>query len=160
MAIGSGVIDKVQPPSCTKWWCFEHNGNKFARLVTPPRCHGTTWWMSQSAKPTWQWGWPQVRVHDPQRSALGGGGDPSRPSVLEGDAVAVQHHGDEVAVAGDAADRFDRYRLAGGGLGDGAVMDAVGQGGLVDQHHHFGHQPGNLLARWPDDQSTSTSALS
>ena len=43
-------------PSWMRWWCLEHSGIRFSRLVSPPSRHSVRWWMSQSPKRTGQSG--------------------------------------------------------------------------------------------------------
>ena len=48
------------------------------------------------------------RVHRPQRAALVGGGEAPRSTDVDGDAVPVEHHRQEIRFASEAPQRFDR----------------------------------------------------
>ncbi len=77
-------------------------------------------------------------IHRPQRGALWGGGQASGSSDVEGHAVAAEHDGDEVGVAGVASCGFDRDRGPVGVLTHAVVVTPLGQRDQVDQHRDLG----------------------
>ena len=73
-----------------------------------------------------------------QRSALVDGGQAFRPSDIDGNAVTVEHHRDDVGLAGQSSGGL------GGNIGSevstagGVGVRTAGESGQIDVHHHFG----------------------
>ena len=62
VAVRSGVMVRVQPPSWMRWWCLSQTGRRLSMSVGPSsRPHQRMWWMSQAENTTVQSGWAQVR---------------------------------------------------------------------------------------------------